>query len=88
MRTSYIYQIEVLEAEYSDLFHCHIEFETDEKYGLKCTVTLVDNEDSDKRIILGIGYSGDYDMGTLHSDAIELLSRERYCVDVFKKHCR
>ena len=87
MKTTHIYQIEVLIPEYTDLFHCHIEFETIE-HGLKCDVTLVDNDDSDNRLTIATAISEGYDMSELHADAIDLLSNKRYCLGVFKKHCR
>ena len=87
MKTTHIYQIEVLIPEYTDLFHCHIEFETVDN-GLRCDVTLVDNNDSDNSLTIATGYSEGYDMARLHSDAIDLLSDKTYCIGVFKKHCR
>ena len=87
MKAVHIYQIEVLEPEYTDLFHCHIEFETIE-HGLRCDVTLVDNDDSYNRLTIATAISEGYDMAELHSDAIDLLSDKRYCLGVFKKHCR
>ena len=87
MKTVHIYQIEILEPEYTNLFHCHIEFETIE-HGLRCDVTLVDNNDSDKRLTIATAISEGYDMAELHADAIDLLSDKKYCIGVFKKHCR
>ena len=87
MKTVHIYQIEILEPEYTNLFHCHIEFETIE-HGLRCDVTLVDNDDSDNRLTIATAISEGYDMAELHSDAIDLLSDKKYCLGVFKKHCR
>ena len=87
MKTVHIFQIEILKPDYTDLFHCHIEFETIE-YGLRCDVTLVDNDDSDNRLTIATAISEGYDMAELHSDAIDLLNNKRYCIGVFKKHCR
>lgn len=87
MKTVHIYQIEILEPEYTNLFHCHIEFETIE-HGLRCDVTLVDNDDSDNRLTIATAISEGYDMVELHIDAIDLLSDKKYCLGVFKKHCR
>lgn len=87
MKTVHIYQIEILEPEYTNLFHCHIEFETIE-HGLRCDVTLVDNDDSDNRLTIATAISEGYDMSELHADAIDLLSDKKYCIGVFKKHCR
>ena len=87
MKTVHIYQIEILEPEYTNLFHCHIEFETIE-HGLRCDVTLVDNDDSDNRLTIATAISEGYDMAELHADAIDLLSDKKYCLGVFKKHCR
>ena len=87
MKTSHIYQIEIIEPEYTDLFHCHIEFETIE-HGLRCDVTLVDNEDSDNRLTIASAISEGYDMGELHDDAISILNRKDYCINVFKKFGR
>ena len=87
MKTVHIYQIEVLEPDYTNLFHCHIEFETIE-HGLRCDVTLVDNDDSDNKLTIATAISEGYDMAELHSDAIDLLNDKKYCLGVFKKHCR
>ncbi len=87
MKTVHIYQIEILEPEYTNLFHCHIEFETIE-HGLRCDVTLVDNKDPDNSLTIATAISKGYDMAELHADAIKILERESYCVGVFKKHCR
>lgn len=87
MKTKHIYQIEILEPDYTDLFHCHIEFETIE-HGLRCDITLVDNDDSDNRLTIATAISEGYDMAELHDDAIKLLSNQRYCIGVFNKHCR
>ena len=87
MKTVHIYQIEVLEPNYTNLFHCHIEFETIE-HGLRCDVTLVDNNDSDNRLTIETAISEGYDMAELHGDAIDLLNNKKYCLGVFKKHCR
>ena len=87
MTTVHIYQIEVLELDYTNLFHCHIEFETIE-HGLRCDVTLVDNDDSDNRLTIATAISEGYDMSELHADAIDLLNNKRYCLGVFKKQCR
>lgn len=87
MKTRHIYQIEILEPDYTDLFHCHIEFETIE-HGLRCDVTLVDNDDSDNNIRIATAISRDYSIAELHDDAIDLLNNKRYCIGVFNKHCR
>ena len=82
MKISHIYKIIILEPEYTDLFHCHIEFETVENW-LRCDVTLVDNNDSDKSITIVTGFSEGYDMAKLHEDAIDLLNNKKYCMDIF-----
>lgn len=87
MKISHIYKIIILEPEYTDLFHCHIEFETIE-HGLRCDVTLVDNNDSDKSITIATGFSEESNMKKLYEDAENLLNNKKYCIGVFKKHCK
>ena len=87
MKTTHIYQIEILKPEYTDLFHCHIEFETVDN-GLRCDVTLVDNKDPDNSLTIATAISKGYDMAELHDDAINLLSNQRYCSAVLRHHTR
>ncbi len=87
MQTKYFYQAEILEMDFTDLYHAHIEFESVEE-GLRCDVTLVSNEDSDKRLTIAMAISSDYNISQLHDDAISILNRKDYCINVFKKFCR
>ncbi len=87
MRTVHIYQVEVLELEYTDRFHAHIEFES-VKEGLRCDVTLVDNDNHEKSITIATAISSEYEMEELHNDAIHFLKNKSYCIGVFNRHCR
>lgn len=86
MKTRYFYTLKVIELDYAKDYHAHIEYEATHEHGLRCEISLADNEDDSELVIGTITTGGSMEDCEVY--AFNMLSDEDYCSSVWKEHIK